>query len=160
MRRKDKEISDWADIKAILEAECILHMAMIDGNEPYLVALNYGFDGKTLYFHSGKEGRKIDILSKSECCRVCFMVERYHGIVERATGSPVPSFTSRFQSVIGRGNVRRETDPETIRRELNRIIFQSTRKQTDYTFTACQGKTELFRIDIETASGKQSAMDC
>ncbi|MBF0547220.1 MAG: pyridoxamine 5'-phosphate oxidase family protein [Candidatus Riflebacteria bacterium] len=159
MRRKDKEISDWKDIEALLESECILHLAMIDQKEPYLVALNYGFEGKALYFHSSREGRKMEIMSRPQCGRVCFMVDRFQGVLERKTDSPVPSFTTRFKSVIGWGHITRETNLEAIRHGLNTIIFQSTRKVTNYSFAGCQEKIELLRLDIDTVSGKQSTID-
>jgi hypothetical protein len=159
MRRKDKEITAEVEIKAILAAECIFHVAMIDAEEPYLIALNYGFDGTALYFHSGLEGRKMKLFLRPQGTRVCFMVDRFQGILERQTNSPVPTFTSQYRSVIGWGSVKRETDPDLIRRGLNLIILQATQKMTYYHFSSCQEKTALFRLDIETMTGKQSPMD-
>ena len=69
MRRKDREITD---ICAILElvSECkVCRLAMTDGGVPYIVPLNYGYeyaDGAlTFYFHSAKEGRKLEILKRT-----------------------------------------------------------------------------------------------
>lgn len=69
MRRKDREITD---ICAILDlvSECkVCRLAMTDGGVPYIVPLNYGYeyaDGAlTFYFHSAKEGRKLEILKKN-----------------------------------------------------------------------------------------------
>lgn len=69
MRRKDREITD---IHTILElvSECkVCRLAMTDGGVPYIVPLNYGYeyaDGAlTFYFHSAKEGRKLEILKKN-----------------------------------------------------------------------------------------------
>ena len=77
MRRKDREVTDQAAIQAILDKAQVLHLAMIDGDRPYVVPMHYGYtleNGRlTLYLHSAKEGRKLDILSKNSA--VAFVLE-------------------------------------------------------------------------------------
>ena len=74
MRRKDREVSDVSEIKEIIELCRTCHVAMIDEKTPYVLPLSFGYeltDGElTLYFHSAKEGRKLDILKKNNA--VCF----------------------------------------------------------------------------------------
>ena len=64
--RREREVTDPQAIQAILDKAQIVHIAMIDGDEPYLVPMNYGYvmeDGKlTLYVHGATEGRKLDVL--------------------------------------------------------------------------------------------------
>lgn len=76
MRRKDREVTDQKEIMEILAACKTCHLAMVEDNKPYVIPLSYGyeFDGEalTLYFHSAKEGRKIDILKKNN--EVCFEI--------------------------------------------------------------------------------------
>lgn len=74
MRRKDREVTDTTEIQSILSLCKTCHLAMIDGDTPYVIPLNFGYvlngGTLTLYFHSAKEGRKTDILKKNN--RVCF----------------------------------------------------------------------------------------
>ncbi len=42
MRRKDREITDIETIRSILDKAKVLHLAMIDGDRPYVVPLHYG----------------------------------------------------------------------------------------------------------------------
>ena len=74
MRRKDREVTDIDQIKKILNDCKTCHLAMVDDGQPYVVPLSYAYvmDGSTLtlFFHSAKEGRKIEILKKNS--RVCF----------------------------------------------------------------------------------------
>ena len=69
MRRKDLEITEPAAIRAVLEDCPYCHVGLRDGEKVYVLPLNFGFAGKdgkyTLYFHSAKEGRKIDLLKKN-----------------------------------------------------------------------------------------------
>ncbi|MCK5671123.1 pyridoxamine 5'-phosphate oxidase family protein [Candidatus Bathyarchaeota archaeon] len=63
LRRKDKELTDPAEIKGILKSCNHVTVAMCSDNSPYLVTLNHGYDEENncLYFHCAKEGRKIEI---------------------------------------------------------------------------------------------------
>lgn len=65
MRRKDKEILDNQLIERILNEAEVIRLAMINGNEPYLVAMNYVYADGSLYMHSAKEGYKIEVLKKT-----------------------------------------------------------------------------------------------
>ena len=40
--RREREVTDPQAIQAILDKGQIVHIAMIDGDEPYLVPMNYG----------------------------------------------------------------------------------------------------------------------
>ena len=103
MRRKDREITDIGGIEQILLQCKICHVAMVDDGLPYVVPLSYGYkiiDGTVLelYFHSAFEGRKLDILKRSN--KVCF--EMSH------EGEPIHSETPcnsgyYFASAIGFG---------------------------------------------------------
>lgn len=104
MRRKDREITDEEAIEEIVKGCKICHVAMADGGEPYVVPLSFGYERQgrklTLYFHSAREGRKLDILHRNH--RVCFEMA--------LEGKPVHAKTPcnsgyYFSSVIGWGNV-------------------------------------------------------
>lgn len=43
MRRKDREVTELAQIEEILEKGKVVHLGMIDGDFPYIVPLNYGY---------------------------------------------------------------------------------------------------------------------
>jgi len=75
MRREDREVKDRDEIEKIILQCKTCHVAMADGDMPYVVPLSFGYrflDDQTLelYFHSAKEGKKMDILKKNN--RVCF----------------------------------------------------------------------------------------
>ncbi len=73
MRRKDRELTDPGEIRAVLEKAEVCHLAMSDGGVPYLVTMNFGIKGDgepVLYFHYTGEGKKIDVLKRNNV--VCF----------------------------------------------------------------------------------------
>jgi nitroimidazol reductase NimA-like FMN-containing flavoprotein (pyridoxamine 5'-phosphate oxidase superfamily) len=104
MRRKDREITDISGIEEILLQCKTCHVAMIDGDTPYLVPLSYGYKFLgggvlELYFHSALEGRKLDVLRQNS--KVCFEMS--------SEGEPVHAETPcnsgyYYASVIGFGD--------------------------------------------------------
>lgn len=73
MRRKDKEIVSRAECDAVLNEAQVAHVAMVDGEKPYVVAMNFSYDGRALYLHCAKEGRKLEILARNP--NVCIGAE-------------------------------------------------------------------------------------
>ena len=67
IRRKEKEIKNRSEIRAILQQSKYITIAIGIDNEPYLVTLSHGYDSNTntIYFHCAHEGRKIDILKEN-----------------------------------------------------------------------------------------------
>lgn len=61
VRRKEREITDQAEMRSILKATKYVTVALSMDNEPYLVALSHGFDEakNCLYFHCAPEGKKL-----------------------------------------------------------------------------------------------------
>ena len=43
LTRREREITDLEEIIKILEKENIIHIGLVDGDEPYVVPMNYGF---------------------------------------------------------------------------------------------------------------------
>lgn len=105
MRRKDREVTDLTEIEKILNSCKTAHVAMIDGGLPYVVPLSYGYEISggtlTLYFHSAKEGRKINALKENN--KVCFEMCN-EGEPVFAKINPCNS-GYYFSSIIGNGEV-------------------------------------------------------
>lgn len=64
MRRTDREVTDVQKMKVILDRCKIVSYAMWDGEKPYAVIMNFGYEftpeGKLrLYSHSALDGKKF-----------------------------------------------------------------------------------------------------
>ena len=110
MRRKDREVTDTGEIENIIKKAKVVHVGMIDGDVPYVVPLQYGYvfkNGKlTLYLHSAKEGRKIDIIKKNP--RVFVELETN---VSPISGGDIPcKYSSAYSSVMGEGTAEIVSD--------------------------------------------------
>lgn len=77
MRRKDREVTDESRIDGIIRRCSCCRLGFSDGGEVYIVPMNFGFvkrDGKRVfYFHSAKEGRKVELLKNG--CDVGFEMD-------------------------------------------------------------------------------------
>jgi hypothetical protein len=113
MRRKEKEITDPAELRRILGAALVCRIALCDGDRPYLVPLTFALDGDDLILHSARAGRKLDILRRNRA--VCFEVEEGVEIAPAATACETGM---RFRSVIGHGDAEFVED----RAERDRLL--------------------------------------
>ena len=59
MRRKDREITDRAEIEAILNEAMVCRIGLADDGEPYVVPVSFGYEDGSVYIHSAPEGKKI-----------------------------------------------------------------------------------------------------
>ena len=61
VRRRDREITDADEMRMVLKSTKYVTVAFCMDNEPYLVALNHGYDQNQncLYFHCAPEGKKL-----------------------------------------------------------------------------------------------------
>jgi uncharacterized protein len=61
---------------ALLRSSRVAHLGVVDGGEPYVVPVNYAFDGEYLYFHS-LPGKKADAVRAHPS--VCVQVDEVQG---------------------------------------------------------------------------------
>ncbi|MBC8569765.1 pyridoxamine 5'-phosphate oxidase family protein [Zongyangia hominis] len=128
MRRREREVTDPATIRAILEECDVCHLGLVDDGRAYVVPLNFGYsleDGElTLYFHCAKQGRKLDILRKNP--QVSFAIDRPYRLI---TGPNACDYTMTFGSVLGEGTARIVEDPAEKRAMLFCLMRKFTREE-------------------------------
>lgn len=151
MRRKDKNIDDHSVILEILSKSEIVRVAMMDGDKPYIVPLNYGYFENALYVHSAPEGKKIGLLKKNN--RVCFEITMKHEIIRPDLSC---EWTTKYRSVIGYGSVELVEDFEEKKRGLDIIMAQHGRKDGNIYKDKQVEFIVILKISIDEISGKQS----
>lgn len=148
MRRNDREITDRGAIDRILEEASVCHLALCDGDRPYVVPLCFGYDGRRLYFHCASEGRKIDLIRRNP--NACFAVESGFEVTPRETAC---RWGAHFRSVLGAGRLSIVADPEEKRRGLAALMAHYGGPSADWTDDAVRSVCVL-RLDIDELSGK------
>ncbi|MEI6499658.1 MAG: pyridoxamine 5'-phosphate oxidase family protein [Armatimonadota bacterium] len=149
MRKAEREITDAAEIEALLREANLVHLGLWDGEQVYVVPLNYGYRDHALYVHSALEGRKIDILKRHP--QVSFTITVRQEIVEGDKGC---SWSTRFCSLMGTGEAIFLEGLEAKTDGLNALMAQFTDKPQEYSDEVI-AKTAVIRVAIEELTGKR-----
>ena len=150
MRKKEREITDRDKIDQVIRSCQVCRIAMVDGDTPYVVPLCFGYDGKALYFHSATEGRKTDILARN--CKVCVEFDIADGLKK---ADQACSWGIRYRSVVAHGLVSEIQGTEEKRKALGIIMAQYSEQAFTYP-EPIVNQTAVFKIEVETLTGKQS----
>ncbi len=151
MRREEKEIKEIEQISKVIKKCQVCRLGLAQDNVPYIIPLSFGYDGSTIYFHTAKKGRKIEILSVNN--KVCFEFEAGVEIVEDIANPCSWSFS--FQSVVGFGTAEELSSHDEKIKGLSQIMAQYSDK--NWTFKNISLKNlRVWAIHIETMTGKQS----
>ena len=105
MRKVEKEIKDRSEIDSIIHRSKVCRLGMSDNGKPYIVPLSFGYDGKDVYFHCAKAGRKLDILAVNNS--VCLEFDLIEGVVNAEKAC---DWGIRYQSVIAFGEAKAVDD--------------------------------------------------
>ena len=148
MRRSDREISDRALIDGLIRRSQVCRLALSDDGQPYVVPMNFGYDGTFLYFHSAPLGRKIDILQKNSL--VAFEFDEVQGI----SAAELPcNWSTKYRSVVGTGTAEVLSTSEQRRHALQRIMQQYGADYVSFPEDAL-ARVFVFRVRISELSGK------
>lgn len=113
MRRHDRAITDFEDIRALIEGCDTIRVGFSDGNVPYIVPLSFGFETKngefTFYVHGAKEGRRHELAKKTPY--VCVEADLLRSYVEKSGGS----LTADYKSFIGWGEMSEVSGEEAVK---------------------------------------------
>ena len=151
MRRKDKEVVEFAEIEQIVRKSLVCRLALAEKNQPYIVPLCFGFKNSALYFHSAPEGRKIEILRKNN--KVCFEFDLDHEVV---SDKEACKRGVKYRSVIGFGKASFVENLEEKRLGLDVIMQHYSGRSFQYPQSAVENVV-VIKVEIETMTGKKSA---
>ena len=155
MRRKDREVTDVAEILDIIDRCEYCRLALSEDDEPYVFPINFGYkheDGVlTLYFHSAREGRKLDIIRKNPLA--CVEMDCSYKVVVNAEAC---DFSAEYESVIGSGKIEILTDEDERREGLLSIMHKVAPGES---FNLPENKlrpTEVFKLTVSEFTGKRN----
>lgn len=153
MRRKDREVT-VIDEKIEIISNCkVIRLAMKDKEGLYIVPLNFGYsylnDKLTLYFHSAKEGRKLDGIVENP--EVAFEMDCEHKLIE----AEIPClYGFSYKSIIGNGVSSIVENMEEKKSALSLLMKHQTGK--DFTFEDKHAKAvTVFKVEVTNFSAKE-----
>lgn len=152
MRRKDREITDKAELLDILRRCDTVRLGMVSEGMPYVVPLSFGYEeveGQVvIYIHCAPVGRKIKALQESPT--VCVEADLFSCYETTPRG-----ITARYESIIGFGTARRVEGEEKLH-ALRRLLEHCG--YADYPLSDCAylAHTAVFSIALHSLSGKRN----
>jgi nitroimidazol reductase NimA-like FMN-containing flavoprotein (pyridoxamine 5'-phosphate oxidase superfamily) len=150
MRRNDKEITDTEVIDDIINRSAVCRMALSETNRPYLVPVCFGYRNRTLYVHSAREGKKIDILRKNN--NICVEFDVDHELVKTDRAC---AWGMKYRSVICFGTASFVDDDCQKREALDVIMAHYSSGSFAYIDKELADMI-IIKIEIESITGKQS----
>ena len=155
MRRKDRQITNPAQMEAVLRRAQCLRLGLIDNGLAYIVPMSFGMQtegGKLcLYFHSAPEGRKIDLIEQAGVASFEADTD-----IRLAPASQACEFSSAYACVMGHGTI------EVLRHEKDKlhalqVLMAHYTGKTDWTMTSQSlSRVVAIKLTVETMTGKMS----
>ena len=155
--RREREVTDPGRICEILDKSMVLHLGMVDGDEPYVVPMNYGYtmedDKLTVYLHGALWGRKLDIIRVNP--KVFFSLECD---VVPFDGDIACRYGTTYASVMGSGIAEIVTDVEEKKKGLS--VLMKTQTGKDFTFEdKMVSIVSVIKIDVAEYTAKERPRD-
>ena len=153
MTRREREITDRGEIVDILNRCSIVHLGLVDGDEPYVVPMNYGYtmdeDGRlTLYLHGATQGRKLDLMRKNP--KVFLEMECD---VQPFEGDVACRYGIAYSSLMGRGKAEIVEDVQEKKKALSLLMKTQTGK--DFSFEdKMTTMVAIVKIDVSEYTAK------
>lgn len=159
MRRSDRKIEDLTRIDEVISRCGICNLA-INGKDgyPYIVPLSFGYEltqtGLTLYFHSAKEGLKMDLLNRDS--KVAFSLCHDLGV---HFVSPGCAATQYYESVLGQGSITPVTEEGEKEKALQHLMrhYDPSGGKESYDFDPLvMGRTLVYKLEAQSYSAKRN----
>lgn len=151
MRKKEKEIKDENTIESIIKRAGVCRIGLSENNVPYIVPLNFGYKDNCLYFHSAREGKKIDMIRSNN--DVCFEIDIDNEVVK---GEAACGWSMKYYSIIGFGKAFFVEGFEEKRKALD-IIMEHYSDESSFEYPEeTVNSTAIIKVKIESMTGKKS----
>lgn len=152
MTRREREVTDINEIIKILDKAKVLRLGLVDGDEAYVVPMNYGYtmeDSRlTLYLHGAKRGKKIDLMRANP--KVFFEMDCD---ITPFEGEIACKYGITYSSIMGKGIAEIVEDVEEKKKALS--ILMKTQTEKDFEFEdKMVAFVSVIRIDVSQYTAK------
>lgn len=152
MTRREREVTDTNKILEILDKAKVLHLGLVDGDEAYVVPMNYGYtyedDKLTLYLHGARRGRKLDLIRQNP--KVFFEMDCD---IVPFEGDVACKYGITYSSIMGKGLAEIVEDPEEKMKALS--VLMKTQTGKDFEFNEkLVSVVAVIRIDVSEFTAK------
>ncbi len=146
MTRRERQVFDINEIIKILDKSKVLHLGLVDGDEPYVVPMNYGYtmenEKLTLWLHGATKGRKLDVMRANP--KVFFSMECD---LQPFEGEVACKYGLGYSSLMGKGTAEIIEDVEEKMKALTYLM--KTQTGNDFEFNEkLVSVVSIIKIDV------------
>ena len=145
-----QEISDREAQIEIIRRSQVCHLGMVDGDMPYVLPFNFGFDDPYIYLHSSFVGRKIETLKKNN--NVCLSFSLDYDLFKQ-NEAVACSWSMKYRSVMVFGRVVFIEDIEEKRKAMDALMRQFSNESFKYS-DAAMNHVCVMRVEIDKMTGR------
>lgn len=131
LTRREKLVTNMDEVFHILDESKVIHLGLVDGDEPYVVPMNYGYtyENEKLYIwlHGATTGRKLDVIRKNpkvffemECDLIPF------------DGDVACRYGISYSSLMGKGIAKIVEDSEEKQQALTYLMKTQVNKDFEF----------------------------
>jgi len=154
MRRMDKQVTDIEVLNSVINSALVCRIGLVKDDRPYVIPLNFGFDGSNLYFHSARSGEKVEILKMNS--HICVEFEQDISIIENEKPC---NWGARYLTVVIHGTAELVVDLVEKRYGLVQILEHYKAGGDQYSFTDEELEPVLvYKVRVEEIIGRASGM--
>ena len=150
MRRRDREVTDFAEIADIISRAGIIRLGLHNEPYPYVVPVSFGYEADNgniaFYFHGAKEGLKHELFALNS--NVCVEADIFHRNIEISDG-----ITTEYESFIGFGKARLVTGEEAVK-GIRLLLAHNGFAGYKYDAEALNA-TWVYKIELDSFTGKR-----
>lgn len=152
MTRREREVTDINEIIRILDKAKVLHLGLVDGDEAYVVPMNYGYtmdNGRlTVYLHGARRGRKLDLIRANP--KVFFEMDCD---ITPFEGEIACKYGITYSSIMGKGIAEIVEDVEEKKKALSVLMKTQTGKNFEFE-EKMVSVVSVIRIDVSQYTAK------
>jgi uncharacterized protein len=148
---KNRPIISNTENEAVIRKCQSCNIAMVDPDgKPYVIPMNFGFDGDYVYFHGSATGKKVDVLKNQADVCIAFSTDHELRYVNEEVAC---SWSMRYRSVIVCGKAEFVEDPEEKINCLNIIMAHYAERKFEYNGPAIR-EVMVFKVKAEKMDGR------
>ena len=152
MTRREREVTDINKILEILDKSKVVRIGLVDGDEAYVVPMNYGYtyenEKLTLYLHGARRGKKIDLMRANP--KVFFEMDCD---IVPFEGEVACKYGITYSSIMGKGKATILEDPEEKMQALTYLMKTQTGKDFEFN-EKLVSVVAVIRIDVSDFTAK------
>lgn len=151
MNKEERKIANRTEIDDIINKSDVCRIAFANENIPYVIPVSFGYDGKSIFVHTAKTGKKIEFVEANNLVCIEFDID-----VKTITNKYIPcKWTTAYKSVIGYGKMIELMEYEEQENAINQIMLHYSGKNWEFDERMLRS-VKLWKIEIYEISGKQS----